>query len=179
MPGWWDTLAVPHHISTRTSRGSLPSARARCGLFDLGRSMSHVAKRSVEDGAGLFSSRIYRRLATPRASLAATGTRLGPDLGPGQHLQHRANDLCPVGGFGKGQIRLDLIPIATSFPFLHDVAIVSQVANNAKRAPFGDTDFNGDVAKPHFWITSNAQEQPTVVAEEGPLGHGRILAILL
>lgn len=85
------------------------------------------------------------------------------------------NDLVSVGGLWKRQVVLNLIAIATSVSLLHDVAGFGQIVDNSVGTPFGEVETGRDIAQAHLRIASDAEECPTMVAEESPSGHGGII----
>ena len=97
--------------------------------------------------------------------------RLG-SLGLDEDVEHLTDRAFLGDGFSKRQMRLDLVAVATAVFVLHHVAALGQVGDDAVGAALGDTQRRGDVAQAHPGVVGDAHEDPSMVGEEAPLGHG-------
>ena len=89
----------------------------------------------------------------------------------GEDVEDLADGLVPIGGVRDGQVVLDVIAVPAAVSFLHHVAGIGQIADDAVGTALGDPEGAGDLAQAHLRIVGDAQEGPPVVGEEVPLGH--------
>jgi len=68
-----------------------------------------------------------------------------------------------------------LIAVATPISLFHDVAGLGQIVDNAVGTALGEAKTDRDIAQANLRVVSDAEECPTVVAEERPCGHSKIL----
>ena len=61
-----------------------------------------------------------------------------------------------AGGFGQGQVRLDLVAVTAAVLLLDEVAGCGQVGDDAVGAALGDVDAGGDVAQAHARVVGDA-----------------------
>src|SRR5207247_6776392 len=111
-------------------------ARAALGLSARGSGTALPAPSACLPGIrGVVSSaRVARR---PLASLAGGQFDAGPVVAR-EEGQDFADGAFPAGGFGQGQVRLDLVAVAAAVLLLDEVAGCGQVGDDAVGAALGD-----------------------------------------
>jgi hypothetical protein len=125
-------------------------------------------------------------LASPDGLSAASGgvvedldSVLRPSAGlllryrPDQDIEHFPDRLFPIGEVWQGQLLLHLITVTPAFPLLDHVARLGQIGDDGKRMPLGDIQFHPDVTQSDIGVAGDAEQSPTVVGKEAPLGHPR------
>ena len=104
---------------------------------------------------------------------SAVGLRL--ELVPAEELQHLADGAFPARRLRQRQVVLDLVPVPTPVALLDHLAGLREVGDHGERGPLGDAEGRRDVAEANPGIARDAQQDPGVIGEEGPLGHPRTL----
>ena len=111
------------------------------------------------------------QLCLGRAAAVSVTCRGQFDAGPvvaGEEGQDFADGAFPAGGFGQGQVRLDLVAVAAAVLLLDEVAGCGQVGDDGVGAALGDVQAGGDVAQARARVVGDAQQRPGVVGQETP-----------
>jgi hypothetical protein len=160
-PGRFDLLADRRACSASRVTGS-------CGAGAFSARVSHCASGPIGLPArhqGSF------QLSLGRAAAVSVTCRGQFDAGPvvaGQEGQDFADGAFPAGGFGQGQVRLDLVAVAAAVLLLGEVAGCGQVGDDGVGAALGDVQAGGDVAQARARVVGDAQQRPGVVGQETP-----------
>ncbi len=88
-----------------------------------------------------------------------------------QDVQDIPDGLFPIGKLWQGQMALNLIAVATTFPKFDDVTGVGQVGDDRVGVPLSDAEFGRDLAKANLGVLGDAEERPSVVGEKAPMSH--------
>jgi hypothetical protein len=136
-----------------------------------------MASRCI-DSSGPSTHWRREQLCLGRAAAVSVTCRGQFDAGPvvaGEEGQDFADGAFPAGGFGQGQVRLDLVAVAAAVLLLDEVAGCGQVGDDGVGAALGDVQAGGDVAQARARVVGDAQQRPGVVGQETPACHDNSL----
>jgi len=66
---------------------------------------------------------------------------------------------------------LYLVAIAATLSLLDDVPGFGEIGDDGERVSLGDAEVGRDVAQAYFRVVGDAEQSPTVIGEEAPVGH--------
>ena len=92
-----------------------------------------------------------------------------------EEIEELADGAFTTDPVAQWKVVLDLVPVASPFSLLDDVAGVGEIDHDPVGVPLGHAEGIGDVTQTCVGLGGDVQDRPGVVGEEAPVAHTRIL----